>query len=216
LILKWCVYFHEFRSHSSPDFALFHFIFIQLTRKYSISFCGFLFLTSPDTIQWSYCGSIVTGEQQLDLSTVKWLKQHGVFAQGYSSHLRNKDRCFKVDCEMLLISHCLAPLQTLSYFISVCAINQNISNEICGCLLSTWLLLSLNSLSNSVSSMRLPVQIATRSNDLWIDHQMAPTDQLSTGAVILDWLMTLTLSGTCNLILCVHICNFMSTLLFSS
>jgi hypothetical protein len=82
--------------------------------------------------------------------------------------------------------------------------------------LSTWLLLSLNSLSNSVSPMRLPVQIATRSNDLWIDHQMAPTDQLSTGAVILGWLMTLTLSGTCNLILCVHICNFMSTLLLSS
>jgi hypothetical protein len=105
-----------------------------------------------------------------------------VFAQGYSSHLRNKDRCFKVDCNLLLISHCLAPLQTLSYFISVCAINQNVSNEVCGCLLSTWLHLSLNSLSNSVSSMRLPVQIATCSNDLRIDHQMAPTDQLSTGA----------------------------------
>jgi hypothetical protein len=30
--------------------------------------------------------------------------------------------------------------------------------------------------------MRLPVQIATRSNDLRIDHQMAPTDRLSTGA----------------------------------
>jgi hypothetical protein len=75
--------------------------------------------------------------------------------------------------------------------------------------------LSLNSLSNSVSSMRLPVQIATRSNDFWIDHQMAPTDQLSTWAPC-NWLMILTLSGTCNLILCVHICNFMSTLLLFS